>query len=383
MARYIVLVDDEQGIRKALTRELDDWARERELEIRTFPSGDEALLFLSESHLDVVLVLSDQRMPGIKGHEFLAACNQRYPEIILLMLTGYTDINDITRAIRSGITSFILKPWEHDDLIYEMTKAYNIFEARDKNRRYLQLIKNEISLAALLRAEVAWRGFHRYRRSSIGGANRISGEQTARGVDLIQHAAISEHEVLLLAAHVESDGVRGSMIGGALLQSIVSALLFREEGASVDIASLYEGLARILKKVEKELPEVIVRYTLGVLDERDPALHHTGNGYPPWVVLREEGFGEIEVDATHPGRVKNTRLQAGDLIGIASPGLLSAMQDPAEPRGPRVFARRLPASIGAGSLAERAERILAESDAAAGDTDRTVMLIQVGDAPDG
>lgn len=383
MARYIVLVDDEDGILKALKRELAGWAREREVELRIFSSGEDALSFLVEEHLDVILVVSDQRMPGIKGHEFLAMCNQRYPEIILLLLTGYTDIQDITRAIRIGISSFILKPWEHDDLIYELTKAYNIYEARDRNRRYLQLIKNELSLAALLRGEVSREGDFHYNRCQAGGKQRVSREQTLRGVDVMQHVAIGNNELLIFAAHLESDGVRGSMIGGAILLRLFSTALACEPGTESDMAAMYTALTEILATVSREVPEIMIRYTLAILNQDDLTMKYTGNGYAPWIVVRDEGFGEIETDPGHPGHFKTSKVHPGDLIAIASPGFLDALQDPEEPRALRILARRISEieqteqTEQTESLETLAEELLAGTEYPDPPTDQTVMLLRI------
>lgn len=379
MPRYIVLVDDEEGILKALKRELGSFARERDVEVQTFTSGEDALRFLAREHLDVILVVSDQRMPGIKGHEFLATCGQRYPEIMLLMLTGYTDIQDITQAIRSGITSFILKPWEHEDLLYEVTKAYNLYEVREHNRRYLQLIKNELSLAALLREEVSRAGDYDYQWCRAGCRFRISQDQGLRGVDVAQHMPIGKDSVLLFSAHLDSDGVRGSMIGGSILLRLLTSVVVHGGCREFDLAGIYSDLSAILSAISREVPEIMIRYTLGVLNRGNLTLQYTGNGFPPWLVLRQEGFGEIEPDQTHPGRIKTVKVESGDLIAVASPGVLEAMREEGETRPVRLLAQRLRESIGTESLSERAEALITCGDTPDVPTELTVMLMQVAD----
>jgi len=345
MGRFVVLVDDEEGILKVLQRELKSWAGDRELEIRSFTRGEDALKFLAENHLDVILVISDQRMPGVKGHELLATCSQRYPGILLLMLTGYADVQDITKAIRSGITSFILKPWDHDDLIYEITKAYNLYELRVRNRRYLQLIKNELSLAAILRETVARDGDYDYGWCGVGYRQRVSPEQNLSGVDVMQHIPVGPDHLMLFSCRIDSDGVRGSMVGGAILLRIFSIMLERTDCSIVGV-------------IEREIPTVIVRYTLAVLRRRELTIEYTGNGYAPWLVVRGGEYGEITVEENGMGRVATSRVGNSDTIVIASPGVLEKMTDPAETNTVRTLARRVREAGDRESLAARVDYVL-------------------------
>lgn len=358
MGRYVVLVDDEEGILKVLQRELKSWARDREVELRAFTRGKDALEFLSENHLDVVMVLSDQRMPGIKGHELLATCSQRYPGIILLMLTGYTDIQDITKAIRTGITSFILKPWDHEDLLHEITKAYNLYETRVRNRRYLQLIKNELSLAALLRRTVSRDGDYDYGWCGVGHRQRVSAEQDAGGVDVMQHIPVGPDHLMLFTCRIDSDGVRGSMVGGAILLRVFSIMLERTECSDYDIDSLSVEIGAVVEAVEREMPTVMIRYTLAVLRRRELTVEYTGNGYAPWLVVRGGEYGEISVDGNGTGRIKTTRVGGSDAIVIASPGVLGKLVDPAEPNTLRTLARRVREVESRENLAEQVDYVL-------------------------
>jgi diguanylate cyclase (GGDEF)-like protein/PAS domain S-box-containing protein len=63
----------------------------------------------------VSVVISDQRMPGISGIEFLSRVKALYPEVVRIIVTGYADIGSITEAINQGaVFKFIMKPWKYD-----------------------------------------------------------------------------------------------------------------------------------------------------------------------------------------------------------------------------------------------------------------------------
>lgn len=374
--QYVLLVDDEPAILKALERELRTWAADRELSIHTVGNAEEALGFLKQNHLDTVMVISDQRMPGMKGHELLATCSQRYPGIITIMLTGYTDIQDITQAIRGGIFSFVLKPWEHEDLLYEVTKAYNTHELRNRNREYLQLIRNELSLAAVLRGEIARGGDHDHGWCRVGCRQAPSPSQTARGVDALQQVPIGTDYLLLLAVHLESDGVRGSMIGATMVMRMLHTILDRQSYQLPELSQLVEELLTVIHAVGQEMPTIMISFTVGILDRKQSVIRYAGTGYPPWIVVREQGFGEMETHPEQPEVVKTIKIEPGDTIAIASPGLLEGLQDPDGTRRSRVLARLVRGTGSGSNLSRCAELVLAAAKSPAEPTDLSVMLIQ-------
>ena len=107
----LLLVDDELGIVKALTRVF----RQENYEVITAGSGKEALEKLAQG--PVHLVISDFMMPGMNGAQFLHEVKLRSPETIRIMLTGHANTDAVMGAINEGaVYKFILKPWNDDDL---------------------------------------------------------------------------------------------------------------------------------------------------------------------------------------------------------------------------------------------------------------------------
>jgi response regulator RpfG family c-di-GMP phosphodiesterase len=120
----ILFVDDEKSIVKALHRIfLDD-----NYHILTAGSGQEALELLNAGEIPTVII-SDQRMPGMNGAEFLAKARKFLPESIRMVLTGYADINTAMESInRGGIYRYILKPWDDEELRLVVRDAVSLFE---------------------------------------------------------------------------------------------------------------------------------------------------------------------------------------------------------------------------------------------------------------
>ena len=115
----LLVVDDEENILKSLRRVLrsEDW------EIRTALDGERGLQILEQFTPEVVI--SDFRLPGMNGADFLAQVKQRIPLAQRIMLTGHADQRAIEEAInRSEIFRFIAKPWNDSALLLTVQSAF-------------------------------------------------------------------------------------------------------------------------------------------------------------------------------------------------------------------------------------------------------------------
>lgn len=131
----VLCVDDEVNILHSLKRLL----RKENYTLLTASSGKEGLELLEKN--DVHLVMSDQRMPEMSGTEFLAEIKEKYPDIIRIILTGYTEVDAITESINRGhIYKFFLKPWNDENLKLEINKALDQYDLIKANRRLTQTI---------------------------------------------------------------------------------------------------------------------------------------------------------------------------------------------------------------------------------------------------
>jgi diguanylate cyclase (GGDEF)-like protein/PAS domain S-box-containing protein len=115
----LLLVDDEPGIRAALTRML----RRDGYNIVTAATGSEGLEMLAINPVKVII--SDQRMPGMSGTEFLDIVKQLYPDTIRIILSGYTDLDVVTESVNRGaVFKFLTKPWNDDLLRKQVREAF-------------------------------------------------------------------------------------------------------------------------------------------------------------------------------------------------------------------------------------------------------------------
>jgi EAL domain-containing protein (putative c-di-GMP-specific phosphodiesterase class I)/FixJ family two-component response regulator len=128
--RTLLLVDDEDNILSALRRLL----RRDGYTILTASDGKQGLEVLAANQVDVIV--SDQRMPGMTGVEFLRKAKDMCPDSVRLVLSGYTDLQSVTDAINEGaIYKFLTKPWDDAMLRANIEEAFRRKALSDENQR--------------------------------------------------------------------------------------------------------------------------------------------------------------------------------------------------------------------------------------------------------
>ncbi len=129
-SRTLLLVDDEENIVTALKRLF----RRDGYQILTAHSGQEALALLASHEVDVII--SDQRMPGMTGVDFLRQARTLWPDTVRMTLSGFTDLQSIIDAVNEGaVFKFLTKPWDDTLLRQHVALAFAQKELGDENRR--------------------------------------------------------------------------------------------------------------------------------------------------------------------------------------------------------------------------------------------------------
>jgi two-component system response regulator HupR/HoxA len=150
MPYKILIVDDEPANLRALERLF-----RQDYEVLTANSGTEALELLTQH--DLALLITDQRMPGMTGIELLKKTMSLRPQMVRIILTGYTDVEALVEAINCGeVYRYITKPWSNEDLRVTVKRALEHFETNRKrhelqlaNERLMSVLKEIQQLASL------------------------------------------------------------------------------------------------------------------------------------------------------------------------------------------------------------------------------------------
>jgi two-component system NtrC family sensor kinase len=145
----VLIVDDDEHVRRALKRVLKR-ARAR---LHEAPDADAALALLAVE--PVTVVVSDYRMPGMSGVEFLRVVKERWPRVQRILLTGQADTAAIEEAVnQSEIFRFIWKPWDDAHLLLTIQSAIDQYWTLDENAHLNEIITERNAALELANREL-------------------------------------------------------------------------------------------------------------------------------------------------------------------------------------------------------------------------------------
>jgi len=139
--KYTVLyVDDEEINLRTFQR-----AFKRDYNIITALSGEEGLQILEKE--EIHLIITDQKMPTMTGVDFLRHTIVPYPDKVRMILTGYSDLQDIMNAVNEcGIFRYLTKPYKNEDMKRSLEEALEVQRLRQSNQQLISQLTNANNL---------------------------------------------------------------------------------------------------------------------------------------------------------------------------------------------------------------------------------------------
>ncbi|MBA4419091.1 MAG: hypothetical protein C0392_14475 [Syntrophus sp. (in: bacteria)] len=116
----VLIVDDEEGIRRSITRLLKDEG----YFVESAKNGEEALRIVKSNPHNLDIIICDLIMPGIDGIRTIEEINLIHQEVTRIILTGYGTLEASMKAIEAGIDGFITKPFQNKDIIWKIKECY-------------------------------------------------------------------------------------------------------------------------------------------------------------------------------------------------------------------------------------------------------------------
>lgn len=329
MNKKIVLVDDEPMILKSLKRELEPWSNDNDIEIITYESANEALIYLSENSTLVFLVISDLRMPEIKGSKFLIIINNLYPQIKLFLLTAHSDISDIQEAITASIDRLILKPWSYNNLLSDIENALKLYNIEEQNRLLKDEIQYNISMASQFQKMLLPSS------TIIPGAididminSPVSSIQC--GGDFYDFYNIDDNRKIILLGDVSGHGIKPAFVTAMLkvLCSMFRPSIYTKEISPKEIISyINRGLFNSLG----EIKDILVTFSAVYIDQKKKIIEVAGAGQLPLYILRNDSLISIKDDNIVMGFIHDSEytnitqiLEKDDLIIMFTDGLIES-----------------------------------------------------------
>lgn len=133
----VLVIDDELVILKSCKKILS----EEGYDVQTFQRGTEGLQKLAQEKFDIVL--TDLMMPEISGMEILKSCIETFPDIIVIMITGYSTVQTAVEAMKLGAYDYIPKPFTPEELVEAVDKALEK-KRQDEGRIYPRVEQSEV-----------------------------------------------------------------------------------------------------------------------------------------------------------------------------------------------------------------------------------------------
>src|SRR5437867_11046173 len=118
----VLVVDDEKNMRLSLSSVLTD----EDYPVRTVDSAEAALALLAKE--EFFMAITDARLGGMSGYEFLAKTRSQWPELPVLMITAYATPKLAAEAINAGAIDYLAKPFAPEELLH----AFALFSERDR-----------------------------------------------------------------------------------------------------------------------------------------------------------------------------------------------------------------------------------------------------------
>jgi two-component system response regulator HupR/HoxA len=245
----LLLVDDETANLQKLQRTFV-----HHFDVHMAQSGEEALALLRKHPIDAII--ADQKMPNMTGIEFLEVSQKEYPDLVRIILTGYTEVDDLIAAINTGkVHKYLTKPWNPEDLLIAVRESLERLELQRENVRLTAELRqaNERLKAenTLLRQEME-EGLARsivYRSPEMEAILQLLRRVTATETTvLIQGETGTGKELIARYIHRESNRREAAFIPvncGAIPRELVESEFFGHSkgaftGATQDKKGLFE-----------------------------------------------------------------------------------------------------------------------------------------------
>lgn len=140
----ILIVDDEPNYRLILA----EIAKEEGYEVLTAESAEKAIPIVRETDLD--LVITDMRMPGMDGMEFLKEIKIFDPELPVIMITAFGEVEKAVKAMQNGAFNYLTKPFNNEELVVSMQKAVAHYGLVRENLRLKDEVSNRYNFANMV-----------------------------------------------------------------------------------------------------------------------------------------------------------------------------------------------------------------------------------------
>jgi two-component system response regulator PilR (NtrC family) len=160
---------------------------EHGLEVAEAESGERALELLDLFAFDILI--TDLRLPGLDGMRVVDAARQRYPGIIVIVITGYGTVKEAVDAIKRGASDFVAKPFQFDELMHVLQKAMEQRRLASENAYLRSQLEERYSFGGILgRSRPMQKVFHVLETVAPSSSTILISGETGTGKEVVARA---------------------------------------------------------------------------------------------------------------------------------------------------------------------------------------------------
>ena len=295
----ILLVDDEPQILKALKQELEILPLDAPLSIVTCETTSSALEFLKENSERVFLLIADLRMPfpNLSGSDLLLQVHELYPQIILIMLTAYSDLPEIQKAITAEIQSLLFKPWDSNMLLAEIIKSRRLYHLDRENRLLQEKIRQQLEYAGEFQRKMLSSPL--FETDDLHLELKYAPMPEYRcGGDYHDFFRLGPDKYIVAVGDVAGHGIKPAFITAML--KVLATTLVREHRnitASGFLTLMNKRLCRVLDSIT----DIVVTFSVLLIEPKIKKLHLANAGHLPTFLLRDGENRVLQVGGTALG----------------------------------------------------------------------------------
>ena len=332
----ILVVDDEIDIETLVVQKFRRKIHRKEWEFSFSRNGEEALEVLRENHSVIDIVLSDINMPKMDGLALLQKIGEEGFDLRTIVVSAYSDIDNIRTAMNNGAFDFITKPINFQDMELTIQRSYqNLNQMREalRSRDDLLVLKRELNLAHKIQKSILPQDFNIHKSCDL---HAVMSPAKEVGGDFYDFFQLDTEHVAFLVADVSGKGVPASLFAMAN-QSLIRGM------ASGLRISTGELLSKINDKCCKNNENcMFITIFLGILNTTSGEMVYTNAGHTPPVIIDNDGecnllplTGDIPLGISEGEKFseKTTTMRPQDTLFIYTDGVTEAMNANGEEYG--------------------------------------------------
>ena len=329
--KHILIVDDEPHITKSLHRELQPWRIENNIEILLSNDPMEVPLIL-KNNKDIFLLLTDMMMPKLNGADLSKIAKDINPDILIIIMTGYAQIDVVVKAVGSGISALITKPWNIQHLLLEIENVYQTYTLKQKEKEYINKIEEEVRWGGEIQKRLLNRELPEYMNISFSVLYEPLPSLYCGG-DYYDIIPLSENRFFLICADVAGHGIKAAFIT-TILKSIIYSGYVVDHKENMNPASFLSWLNNRLIDELISCPDVLITVSAFYFNLNDYTLIYSNAGHLPSYIINNSEIREIYRDGVamnFTGNIhyknKSFSLNKGDKIISFTDGLIEIGRD--------------------------------------------------------